>query len=78
MALIWDKSQEEGEEEEKEEVCNFQQTFDIRKTKLWREKVFSDNVIVVVVAVAGEVLYLTFNKKGGRSGSRKLHFKSAF
>ena len=42
----------------------------------WR-KVFFDNVVAVVVEVAGEVLYLTFKKRGG-SGWRKLHFKGAF
>ena len=76
MALIWDKSREE-----EEEVCHFQQTLEMHKTKLWLEKGFSDNVVAIVVAVAAEGLYLTFKKAGGGgggSGWRKLHFKGAF
>ena len=37
----------------------------MRKTKLWLEKGFFDNIVAVVVAVAGEGLYLTFEKGGG-------------
>ena len=37
----------------------------MRKTKLWLEKGLFDNTVAVVVAVAGEGLYLTFEKGGG-------------
>lgn len=40
----------------------------MRKTKLWLEKGFFDNIVAVVVAVAGEGLYLTFEKGGGGVG----------
>jgi len=58
MAPIWDKSheEEEEEEEEKEEVCFSWQTLETRKTKLWLQRVFFDNIVAVVVAESGEVL----------------------
>ena len=53
----------------------------MRKTKLWLEKGLFDNIVAIVVAVAGEGLYLTFEKGGGGWGGkgwRKFHFKVAF
>ena len=40
----------------------------MRKTKLWLEKGLFDNIVAVVVAVAGEGLYLIFEKGEGGGG----------